>query len=65
MMPDTEFFKAINDISLRWFQIALPELSLEKKIRLLPYVRKTMKTSVSQLARVFGLTREQVSSILG
>lgn len=65
MMPDTECFKAINDISLRWFQIALPELSLEKKIRLLPYVRKTMKTSVSQLARVFGLTREQVSSILG
>lgn len=65
MMPDTEFFKAINDISLRWFQANLSDLSLEKKIRLLPYVRKTMKTSVSQLARVFGLTREQVSSILG
>ena len=65
MMRDSEFFKAINDISLRWFQANLSDLPLEKKIRLLPYVRKTMKTSVSQLARVFGLTREQVSSILG
>ena len=64
MMPDSEFFKSVNDISLRWFQMGLGDISFEKKIRLLPYVKKTMKTSVSQLARVFGLTREQVSSIL-
>ena len=64
MMPDTEFFKAINEISLRWFQMGLTDISFEKKIRLLPYVKRIMKTSVSQLARVFGLTREQVMSIL-
>lgn len=65
MMPDTEFFKAVNDISTRWFQMGLSDIPLEKKIRLLSYVRKTMKTSIPQLARVFGLSREKVSSILG
>lgn len=65
MMPDTEFFKAVNDISIRWFQMGLSEIPLEKKIRLLPYAKKTMKTSIPQLARVFGLSREKVSSILG
>ena len=65
MMPDTEFFKAVNDISTRWFQMGLSDIPLEKKIRLLSYVRKTMKTNIPQLARVFGLSREKVSSILG
>jgi len=65
MMPDTEFFKAVNDISTRWFQMGLSDIPLEKKIRLLSYVRKTMKTSIPQLARVFGLSRDKVSSILG
>ena len=65
MMPDTEFFKAVNDISLRWFQMDLAEIPLEKKIRLLPYVRKTMKTSIPQLARVFSITRNLVTSVLG
>lgn len=64
MLPDSEFYKNVNEISNRWFQADISALPLEKKIRLLLYVFRTSKTTVPQLARAFELSRQQVSAIL-
>ena len=61
MLPDSEFFKEVADTAQRWFASELSRLPLEKKLRLLPYVWRTRKTTVNQLARVFGLEREVIS----
>ena len=65
MQSDTEFYKTVNEICGRWFNADLSALSLERKIRILPYVYRTMKTSIPQLARIFGLDRARIASILG
>ena len=65
MMTDAEFLCSVNDISLRWFQRNVSELPIEKKARLIPYLWRTMRTTVPQLARTFGLGREMVASFLG
>lgn len=62
--PDSEFYKTVNEISQRFFKEDLSRISLNQKYRLLPYVNRTMRTTVPQLARVFGLTREQVAAAL-
>ena len=64
MLPDSEFYKSVNDLSDRWFQSDISSLPLEKKVRLLPYVFHTSKTTVPQLARTFELPRQKVSEIL-
>ena len=65
MLPDSEFFKAVNETSLRWFQTELTQLSLNQKVRLLPFIRRTLHTSIPQLARTFGMTRDYVTQVLG
>ena len=65
MQSDIEFYKTVNEICGRWFNADLSALSLERKIRILPYVYRTMKTSIPQLARTFGLDRARIASILG
>ena len=64
-LPDSEFYKMVEEVSERWFKTGLSTLSLERKIRLLPYIYRTSKTTIPQLARVFGLSRDRVASILG
>ena len=61
---DSEFLKSINEISARWFEKDIMSLSVYQKSRLLPYVYHTMKTSIPQLARCFGLSREEVRRML-
>lgn len=65
MLVDSDFYKSCNEISQRWFQTELADLSIERKTRLIPYLKRTMKTTVPQLARTMGLSRNQVSAILG
>lgn len=65
MLPDTEFYKVAADTADRWFKSELGQLTLEKKKRLIPYLWRTHKTTVNQLARVFGLEREEVQKTLG
>lgn len=65
MLVDSDFYKIVNEISQRWFQTELSGLSFERKIRLIPYLKRTMKTTVPQMARTFSLSRDQVSAILG
>ena len=64
MLVDGEFLKQVNETSNRWFQSDISGLSVQSKIRLLPYIYRTMKTSVPQLARTFGLSREEITHIL-
>lgn len=63
-LPDGEFYRSVNDIAQRWFKSDISQLPIEKKIRLLPYVDRTMKTSIPQLARIFGMTRDSIAAYL-
>ena len=62
---DTELLKTIDSISQGWFKCKLLDLPLEKKARLLPYVYRAYHTSISQLARCFGLDRDTVTKMIG
>lgn len=64
-LTDSEFYKHTAAVSLRWFKVELSRLSLEQKARLIPYISRTMKTSVPQLARTFGLDRDVIRKMLG
>ena len=64
MLPDTDFRKEVQDISIRWFSVDVAELPKEKKYRLIAYVWRTRKTTVSQLARAFELDKEEVKQRL-
>ena len=61
LLPDSELHKEVSDIALRWFSKQLSELTKENKKRLLPYLWRTRKTTIPQLARVLGLERDVVS----
>ena len=61
---DNEFDKTVRDICTRWYNTDLEVLCLEKKIRIIPYVYRTVRTGIPQLSRIFGLSREQISAIL-
>ena len=61
---DNEFLKSINETSVRWFGKEAIALSPYQKSRLLPYVYHTMKTSIPQLARCLGLSKEEVRRLL-
>ena len=65
MLTDADFLCCANDVSLRWFQRTVSELPVEKKARLIPYLWRTTRTTVPQLARTFGLGRDVISSFLG
>ena len=62
--PDADFLKEVNDLSNRWFDTGIRDLPLSKKSRLLPYVFKTFRTTVPQLARVFGMDRDYIRMLL-
>ena len=65
MLTDAEFLLSVNDVCQRWFQKSLQELPIEKKARIIPYLWRTMRTTVPQLARTFGLERDMIASFLG
>ena len=64
MRPDSEFYKEVHETVLRWFQTDLSLLSLNQKVRIIPYIHRTMHTSIPQLARTFGLDRNMVANVL-
>ncbi len=65
MLTDNEFLKIAEETTQRWFSSPIDQLSIDRKTRLIPYLFRTVKTTVPQLSRVFGLSREEVSRILG
>ena len=64
MLTDNEFLKIAEETSQRWFSSPIDQISIDRKNRLIPYLFRTVKTTVPQLSRSFGLPREEVSHIL-
>lgn len=64
MRTDGEVLKDAAAEADRWFKTELSALSLFQKARLIPYFWRTRKTTVRQIARVFGLDRKTVEAIL-
>ena len=62
---DTEMLKTINSIAQGWFKCKLLDLPKEKKVRILPYVYRSYRTSISQLARCFGMAPDAVARMVG
>ena len=62
---DTEMTKTIDSIAKGWFKCGILELPIEKKARLLPYVYRAYRTSVTQLARCFGMDPNEVARKVG
>lgn len=65
MLVDAEFLKIAGDVCRRWYSLEIADLPLPKKIRLITYLYRVQRTSIPQLARAFGISREQVGSFLG
>ena len=65
MRTDSEYFKLANETCRRWFQAELSEISQERKERLVQYLYRTAHTTVPQLARVIGLSRDRISQAIG
>lgn len=61
---DSEFFKLAEETCLRWFNAPVAKLSADMKVRVIPFLYRTTRTSVPQLARVMSLPREQIARIL-
>ncbi len=61
---DSEYFKTVDEISNRWYKVDLSSLSEGQKVRLIPYLYRTTKTTAKQLARILGLSVEQADTII-
>ena len=64
MKTDSEFLKELNELSERWYSTDARGLPESKKARLLPYVFRTMKTSIPQVARAIGMSRDEIRRLL-
>ncbi len=64
-LTDNEFLKIAEETSQRWFSSSVDQITTERKTRVIPYLARTVRTTVPQLSRVFGLPREVVSRIIG
>jgi len=64
MQTDAEFVKDAEEVSQRWFNKTVSELSVTQKARLIPYVYHIFKTTVPQLARCFGMERTHIGELL-
>lgn len=63
-LRDSEFRKEAENLCQEWFQTRLSEISRDKKIRLIVHLDRTRHCSIPQLARVFGLDREDLTQLL-
>ena len=64
MQSDTELYKIVEEMSQRWFKQSLAQLSMDMRVRMIPYIYHSNKTTAAQLARVLGLPREQVEGLI-
>ena len=64
MLPDSEFYKVVADTVNYWFKTELSQLTIDKKKRIIPYLWRTRKTTVNQLARTFDMDRVEVRNAL-
>ncbi len=64
MKSDSELYKSISEICMKWFQTPLKDTSMLQRCTILPYIYRTMRTTVSQLARVLTIAPEKVKQLL-
>ena len=64
ILPDSEFYKSVEETCQRYFSKGISEISLEQKNRLVPYIYHTRKTTIPQLSRVIGIPRETLARML-
>ena len=64
MQSDSEYYKTVNELCKKWFMTEIPDLSEAQKIRILPYLFRTTKTTERQLARIVGMTPMRISEVL-
>lgn len=64
MHTDTEMFKIAEEVSQRWFKNGVRDISKDQRVRLILYLYRSNKTTVAQLARVLGLSRDLIQRLL-
>ena len=64
MQPDSDYFKTVSEVCQRWFKTDIVNLSDGQKIRIIPYLYRTTKTSPKQLARMLGMSQQRICAIL-
>ena len=62
--PDSDVLRDAEEVVRRWFGLGITLLSRLQKMRVIPYFHRTRKTTVAQLARIFGMKREEIQAIL-
>ena len=61
---DTEMLAVIKQLADKWYHKTIPEMTPEVKARLLPYLYRSYRTTVPQLARCLGMPRDVVAGLL-
>ena len=61
---DSEYHKTVEDICNRWYKTEISSLSEAQKRKIVPYLFRTTRTTVRQLARIIDLPPETISDIL-
>ncbi len=61
---DTELLAIISNLAEKWYKRTVQNLTPEMKARLIPYLDRSYRTSVPQLARCMQLPRDTVSQLL-
>lgn len=64
MKTDADFLKETDAVAVSWFGKETSALSVSQKSRLLSYMYHVTRTSVPQLARIFGLGRDHITLLL-
>lgn len=63
-LADSDFLVEVSEIAKRWFGNDISKLTQEQKAKVIPYIRRIRKTTISQLARVFGLPRDRIVEMI-
>lgn len=63
-LNDQQFLKYLSETAERWFGKKVDDLSNDNKMRLVPYIYHTVRTSPSQLARGLGLDRALIEKLI-
>lgn len=64
MKTDAAFLREVNELSERWFECGARDLSPNQRARILPYIYHSIRTSVPQICRALGLSREEARRLL-
>lgn len=61
---DIELLAVIKNLADKWYNKNIMDLTPEMKARLIPFLYRTYKTSIPQLARCLGMPRDVITGLL-